>query len=98
SNSRFEQLNLYEPTLNGEVQPIEVRRTLPPQQCLRRFPYKIRFSAHHVHGAQNRSGQCRLILLRKQGQQFVSDAVPEEIASCIRDILAEGNAPVFREG
>ena len=97
-NSQLEQLNVYDLTLNGNVQPIKAGWTLPPQPLLGRVPDKVGFSAHNVHGPQNRSGQRRLIFLREQWQQLVADAVPQEIALCIRGIFAEGDSLLFREG
>src|SRR5205814_10144350 len=47
---------------------------------------------------QYHSGQSRLILLREQRQQLIADAVPREIASGIRGVLAKVDAPLFREG
>jgi hypothetical protein len=84
--------------LNGNVQPIEVGWTLPPQPFLGRMPDKVGFSAHNVHGPQDGSGQRRLKFLREQWQQLIADAVPQEIDLCIRGILAEGDSPLFREG
>jgi hypothetical protein len=97
-NSQLEQLNVNDLTLNGNVQPIKVGWTLPPQPFLGRMPDKVGFSSHNVHGPQNRSGQRTLVFLREQWQQLVADAVSKEIALCIRGILAERDSPLFREG
>jgi len=45
-------LNVYDLTLNGNVQPIEVGWTLPPQPFLGGMPDKVGFGAHNLHGAQ----------------------------------------------
>ena len=71
-NSQLEQLNMHRATLNGNVQSAKIGWTLWPQPFLGCFLDKVGFSAHNVHGPQDRSGQRRLIFLREQWQQLIA--------------------------